>query len=103
MANVNLLLDEMAALGPMDSLNDVIDKGRAYGFRMQAYLQSLGQLEELFPADKGHTLLSNAAQVFASVNDPKTASYVQERLGTQTIVVESGGRGRGQSSQMSEI
>lgn len=103
MANVNLLIDEMAALGAMDSLNDVIDKGRAYGFRMQGYLQSLGQLEELFPADKGHTFLSNASQTFACVNDPKTATYVQDRLGTQTIVVESGGSGRGDSVQWSEM
>jgi type IV secretory pathway TraG/TraD family ATPase VirD4 len=102
MPNVNLLLDELAALGPMDSLNDVIDKGRAYSFRMQAYLQSLGQLEELFPVDKGHTFLSNTSQTFAAVNDPKTASYIQDRLGTQTIVVESGGRGSGDSMQWSQ-
>ena len=77
-------------------------RGRTYGFRMQAYLQSLGQLEELFPVDKGHTFLSNTSQTFAAVNDPRTASYIQDRLGTQTIVVESGGRGSGDSMQWSD-
>ena len=94
---VNFVLDEAASLGKMDALDDAIDKYRGYGIRLFLYYQSLGQLKKCFPDDQGQTLLSNTTQVFFGVNDQQTAEYVSNRLGEQTIIVESGGTSSGGS------
>jgi type IV secretion system protein VirD4 len=96
---VHFVLDEAAALGHMEALDDAVDKYRGYGVRLQLYYQSLGQLQKCWPTDGGHTLLSNTTQVFFGVNDPQTAEYVSNRLGEETIIVESGGTGHSTTHQ----
>ena len=88
---VHFVLDEAASLGHMDALDDAVDKFRGYGVRLQFYFQSLGQLAKLGKEGQDQTLLSNVTQVFFGVNDPQTAEYVSNRLGEETIIVESGG------------
>jgi type IV secretion system protein VirD4 len=66
---------------------------------LQLYYQSLGQLKKCWPNGQDQTLLSNTTQVFFGVNDKETSEYVSARLGKQTILVESGGEGTGQSGQ----
>jgi len=88
---VHFILDEAASLGHMDALDDAVDKFRGYGVRLQFYFQSLGQLAKLGKEGQGQTLLSNVTQVFFGVNDQQTAEYVSNRLGEETIIVESGG------------
>ena len=97
MRNVNFLIDEAASLGPMECIDDAIDKYRGYGIRMQLYYQSLGQLKTCFPKDQGQVLISNASQIYMGMNDYETADQVSRRLGEQTITVESGGFSRGTS------
>jgi type IV secretion system protein VirD4 len=94
---VHFVLDEAATLGKMDSLHDAVDKYRAYGVRCQFYYQSMGQLKRCWPEDQGQTLLGNTAQVFFAVNDPETAAFVSNRLGEETIAVESDGTNTGTS------
>ena len=98
---VYFVLDEAASLGKMEAIDDAVDKYRGFGVRLQFYFQSLGQLKKCFPEDDGQTLLSNVTQVFFGVNDLPTAEYVSNRLGEQTIVVNSGGSGTGSSRQNS--
>jgi type IV secretion system protein VirD4 len=45
---VHFILDEAAALGRMDVIDDAIDKYRGYGVRCQFYYQSMGQLKRCF-------------------------------------------------------
>jgi type IV secretion system protein VirD4 len=99
--NVHFILDEAASLGAnMSCIDDAIDKYRGYGVRLQLYLQSMGQLKAMFPKDAGQTCLANmAAQIFMGVSDPETAKFCSERLGEETVIVESGGTGSGSSSQ----
>lgn len=99
---VHFVLDEAASLGHMDALDDAVDKLRGYGVRLQLYFQSLGQLKKCFPEGQDQTLLSNVTQVFFGVNDPQTAEYVSNRLGEETILVESGGTGSSTSWQASQ-
>ncbi len=99
---VHLVLDEAASLGHMDALNDAVDKYRGYSLCIQFYYQSLGQLKKCWPEGQDQTLLSNTTQVFFGVNDQQTAEYVSNRLGEQTIVVDSGGTSYGGSSQNSQ-
>lgn len=99
MANVNVILDEAASLGPnMGCIEDGIDKYRGYGIRLQLYYQSPAQLKKCFPNDQDQTVLANVTQVFFGVND-NAAEYISNRLGDQTIVVDSGGQNQGYSSQ----
>ena len=98
---VHFVLDEAASLGRLEVLEDAVDKYRGYGVRMQFYYQSLGQLKKCWPEGQDQTLLSNTSQIFFGVNDPQTAEYVSNRLGEETIVVDSGGTSKGSSFQAS--
>ncbi len=99
---VHFVLDEAASLGHMDALDDAVDKFRGYGVRLQLYYQSLGQLKRCWPDGQDQTLLSNTTQVFFGVNDQQTAEYVSNRLGEETIIVESGGTSTGTTRQPSQ-
>jgi type IV secretion system protein VirD4 len=94
---VHFVLDEAASLGHLESIDDAVDKYRGYGVRLLMAFQSMGQLNLCFPDGRAQTLLSNATQIFAGVNDQQTAEYVSSRLGEQTIVVQSGGSTRTRS------
>jgi type IV secretion system protein VirD4 len=98
---VHFVLDEAASLGRLEVLEDAVSVLRGYGVRMQFYYQSLGQLKKAWPEGQDQTLLSNTSQVFFGVNDPQTAEYVSNRLGEETIVVDSGGTSKGSSFQAS--
>ena len=98
---VHFILDEAASLGHLESLDDAVDKYRAYAVRLQFFYQSLGQLKKCFPDGQDQTLLSNVSQIFFGVNDLQTAEYVSNRLGEGTIVLRSGGTGTGTSHQSS--
>jgi len=96
-ANVNVILDEAASLGAnMGCIEDAIDKYRGYGIRLQMYYQSPAQLKKCFPNAQDQTVLSNVTQVFFAVNDT-SAEYISNRLGDETIIVESGGTSSGYS------
>jgi len=94
---VHFVLDEAAALGPMDALDDAVDKYRGYGVRLQFYYQSLGQLKKCWPHDQGQTLLSNTSKTFFGCNDFQTAEFISKTIGNATIVVDSGGTNSGWS------
>jgi len=96
---VHFILDEAAALGKMQMLNDAVDKFRGYGIRLLFLYQSMGQLKESWDEGGDQTLLSNTTQVFFGVNDLPTAEYVSNRLGEFTQVVTSGGTSTSTSHQ----
>ncbi len=98
---VHFVLDEAASLGHLDALDDAVDKFRGYGVRLQFYYQSMGQLKKCWPEGGDMTLLSNCSSVWFGVNDVQTAEYVSNRLGEETIVVDSGGTSTGVSRQES--
>lgn len=99
---VHFVLDEAASLGHMDAIGDALDKYRAYGVRLQLYYQSVGQLKKCWPEGGDQTLLGNCTTVWFGINDNDTAKYVSDRLGEETIVVDSGGTSRGKSRQVSD-
>ena len=99
---VHFVLDEAASLGKMDILTDAVNVYRGFGVRLQLYYQSLGQLKRCWPDGQDQTLLSNVSQVFFGVNDNETAKYVSERLGKETLVIASGGRGTSASRTNSQ-
>ena len=94
---IHLILNEANSLGHMDQLSDALAVGRGYGLRMQWYYQDVGQLKKCWPDGADQTLMANCTQVFFGVQDLPTATYVSDRLGEGTIVVESGGTSVGRS------
>ena len=100
---VHVILDEMHAIGALQSIEDMLSIGRGYSLRLQMYFQSLGQVSKCFPQGQEQTLLSNTTQIFFGVNDVQTAEYVSKRLGQQTIRLDSGGSNRGYSHQTSPM
>ncbi len=98
---VHFVLDEAAALGHMEALDDAVDKFRGYGIRLLFLYQSLGQLKLCWPDGRDQTLLSNVTQVYFGVNDQQTAEYVSNRLGDETILVRSWGSNSTSSHQAS--
>jgi len=97
MAKVHLILDEAANLRRMRTIDEVLAIYRGYGLRAQLYYQSLAQLKTCFPEGQDQTVLSNVSQVFFACND-SSAEYISNRVGEQTIVVDSGGTSSGYSS-----
>ncbi len=99
---VHFLIDEAASLGHLQQLDDAIDKYRGYGVRLILLYQSLGQLKKCFPEGQDQTLLSNVTQVFFGVQEPQTAEFISNRLGDETLIIESGGTSWGGSRQYSD-
>lgn len=87
---VHAIIDEAGSVGQMDCISDVLNVGRGFGLKLQLYYQDMGRLKECWKNPQG--VLSNTTQIFFSVNDPDTADYVSKRLGSETILVEGGGR-----------
>lgn len=98
---VNVVLDEAAALGHLEVIDDMLTMGRGYGLKILAVYQSLAQLRKVFPDGQDGVLLGNTTQVFFAANDKATADYVSDRLGEWTQTLASGGSSRGSSRQES--
>ena len=98
---VHFVLDEAAALGHMDALDDAVDKYRGYGVRLLFAYQSMGQLRKCWPKDEGQTLLANTSKIFFGTNDYQTAEFLSKSLGNETILVEGGSRNSGWSKSTS--
>lgn len=100
---VHFVLDEAASLGRMEAIEDAVVMYRGFGCRFQFYFQSIGQLKTVFPNGQDQTLLSNASQVFFATNDTATADLISQRLGDETIVVDSGGTSTSTTWQRQQI
>src|SRR3954465_4170883 len=86
---VLFLLDEFAALGPLEPVVRAYGLMAGYGMQLWAILQDLHQLKSLYGPRAG-TFLSNAGvtQIF-NVNDVETAAWVSKTLGATTEAYET--------------
>lgn len=85
---VHFMIDEAAAVGHLDVIDDAIAMGRAYGIRLIFIFQSPGQLKKCFPENE-QTFLANTSQTYFATKDFETAKRISDSCGEQTIVVES--------------
>lgn len=79
-----LVLDELASLERLTSLEAGLTKGRKHGLRVVAGLQSVSQLDALYGAHNAKTLRSCFRNVLAlgcSNADPHTAKEISDGLG----------------------
>ena len=95
-----LLLDELAALGRVQSLSDALTQGRKFGLCAVAGLQTVAQLRAAYGVHGAQTLLSCfSSQLILRASDPETADWCSRLLGDQQLSrrVKSEGSGAGGS------
>jgi type IV secretion system protein VirD4 len=83
------LLDEVARLGFMRTLETARDAGRKYGISLLLLFQSIGQMREAYGGrDASSKWFESASWIsFAAINDPETAEYISKRCGDTTVEV----------------
>ena len=88
---VLLLLDEFAALGRLEPLEQAFGLMAGYGLQLWPILQDLHQLWSVY-GERAGTFLSNAGliQVF-NVGDVETASWVSKSIGAATMAYQTAG------------
>ena len=78
------MLDEFAALGHLEIIENVWALVRGYGIQIMPVLQDLNQLKSLY-RERWETFIGNAgAAVFFAPNDATTAAWLETRLGSTT-------------------
>jgi len=83
-----LVLDELASLERLSSLEAGLTKGRKHGLRVVAGLQSVSQLDTLYGTHNSKTLRScfrNLLALGCSNADPHTAKEISDGLGESII------------------
>lgn len=83
-----LVLDELASLERLTSLEAGLTKGRKHGLRVVAGLQSVSQLDALYGVHNAKTLRSCFRSVLAlgcSNADPDTAKVISDGLGQRDV------------------
>jgi type IV secretory pathway TraG/TraD family ATPase VirD4 len=79
-----LVADEVASLGRVGSLIDVLTKGRKYGLCALLGLQSISQLRDAYGREGAQTLLSCLSTVCVlRTPDPETSDYLSQFLGEE--------------------
>ena len=95
-----LLLDEMAALGRVQSLSEALTQGRKFELCAVAGLQTVAQLRGAYGLPGAQTLLSCfSSQLILRASDPETADWCSRLLGDQQLSrrVKNEGSGAGGS------
>lgn len=78
------VLDEIAQLGYLDSIQKSVALAAGYGVALWMFWQDISQLRGIYPED-WETFLSNAKiQQYFGCNDSATAKYISERAGPRT-------------------
>jgi type IV secretion system protein VirD4 len=102
-------LDEFANLGPMDEIARAIALLRGYRATIWMFVQSLAQLEGVYPESWKTFLDVDVVQAFGT-NDLFTAEHLSRLAGERTVFAsgagasntEGGRKGRGKNTSLSE-
>ncbi len=83
-----LVLDELAALGRLSTLEDFLARARKAGGCAVLGLQSIAQLRRLYGDHSADAIISTCGNVLAlAVGDPTTADYLSRLFGQREISV----------------
>ena len=99
---VALMLDEFAALGKLQVVEDGISIMRGYGAQFFLFVQDLSQLKAVYP--RWQTFAANSGKVFFGTADFETAKLISDSLGqyTQGYETTSQSTGRGTAGNKTE-
>ncbi len=88
--HVNFILDEFANIGAIPDFVKKISTVRKYKMDITVIIQNIAQLQNRYPRGQWEEIIGNChTQVFLGCDDGTTASYISEKTGTATILVES--------------
>jgi type IV secretory pathway TraG/TraD family ATPase VirD4 len=93
-----LILDELAALGALASLETALTMGRKHGLCVVAGLQSTAQLDRIYGRHSATVLRScfrNLLALGVARSDPDTADYLSRALGEREVLRRMESRGTG--------
>lgn len=93
-----LVLDELAALGPLNSLESALTLGRKHGLAIVAGLQSTAQLDRLYGRDTAVVLRSCFRSLLVlgiAKTDPDTAEALSRSLGEREVLRAEESRSQG--------
>ncbi|MFO0849846.1 MAG: TraG/TraD/VirD4 family protein [Gemmataceae bacterium] len=102
MSLVHMVIDEAAALGPLEAINDMLALGRGYGLRVHLFYQNAAQLMRCYPDGQHQVVLGTTTNIYFGAHDWVTCEEISKRSGSRTAVVDSGGTGVGGSRQTSD-
>jgi type IV secretion system protein VirD4 len=91
---VLFLLDELATLGHLESVENAVGLAAGYGLQVWAVFQDIPQMKDTYKA-RWASFVGNSG-VFAAfaVNDVETAKYVSDMMGVGTVESRSESRDR---------
>jgi type IV secretory pathway TraG/TraD family ATPase VirD4 len=88
-APVWLIIDELASLNKLPTLQAALTRGRKYQIKTVLGFQAQSQLQEIYGKEGAETLLANpSTRIFFRTDDPGTADWVSRSLGDQEIARE---------------
>jgi type IV secretory pathway TraG/TraD family ATPase VirD4 len=93
-----LVVDELAALGPISALAEILTLGRKFGVCVIAGLQSTAQLDQLYGREAAITLRSCFRTLIVlgiSRSDPDTSEFLSRALGERELIRVEESRGLG--------
>jgi len=99
-----LMIDELASLEKLASLEDALTKGRKHGLRVVAGLQSTSQLDDIYGPKEAQTLRAcfrSLVVLGGSRTDPATCEDMSKSLGEHEVEREKYSRSSGRNSSTS--
>ncbi len=98
---VVFMMDEFAAVGRLQVVEDVMGLARGYGVQLWPVFQTLLQAKSLY-GDNWESFIASAGvlQAFAP-QDLFTADYLSRRAGQKTVAVETGGQSTSHDGKIS--
>ena len=94
--NVLFLLDEMAAIGQIREVKNILLLGAGYGISLMGITQSIEALKKVYP-NEIKTMLSSSLVMFLGIRETDDMDYVSKRLGYKTVFSESNSTNEGSS------
>jgi len=97
---VVIILDEFGNLGPLHMIKSGMGAIREYGVKIWPFLQSLKQLQELYPQGWASFIENASAISLFSVNSVETADYFNKRAGKAVVerITRMKGTGKSESA-----
>ena len=86
---VEWILDEFANCPPLNSIETLVSVARSRRMRFQFFIQSYGQLSQVYGKDVASIIQDNCALVYLKTNTVKTAEIIAKKLGKATIETHS--------------
>lgn len=86
---VEWILDEFANCPPLNSIETLVSVARSRRMRFQFFIQSYGQLSQVYGKDVASIIQDNCALVYLKTNTVETAEIITKKLGKATIETHS--------------